>query len=92
MIIGWKIEVKIFKVFFYKSESSAIIPISLRREKVNLSLRKEKLFNFIMDKRIGQVHNDNENEKKQNQNLFIGITNECANISDEDRINFEKKV
>ena len=72
-----------------------MIPIQKRREQLNLSLRKEQLFNFFMDKRLGPAieNHSQEEEKISNlENLFLGITNDSANIPDEEKIKFDKMV
>lgn len=71
-------------------------PIQIRRESINLTLRKEKLFKMIMEKRLGSSleHNflDQEINIKQEKSLFIGIPHNTAIIPSEDLEIFNLKV
>jgi hypothetical protein len=63
--------------------------IQKRREQVNLSLRKEKVFNFIMEKRFSRPEMKSYFSE---ENLFLGISIESINIPEEELIIYEKKV
>jgi hypothetical protein len=63
--------------------------IQRRREQVNLGLRKEKVFNFIMEKRFSRPEMKSYFSE---ENLYLGISIESINISHEEIMLFEKKV